>query len=125
VAERVRVRDIANDEGNRLLRIVRRSAGSMVTCRYALWPLGGDELQTSLQRLVQLGPLTLEESGWVHTFGLCLRDETVRNLGTGSGLTSEARTDRSGAAGVWTCGCRRCCGTQSESQRQRGQDDKQ
>jgi hypothetical protein len=31
VAERVRVRDITNEEGNRLLRIVRRSSGSVVT----------------------------------------------------------------------------------------------
>ena len=56
----------------------------------------------------------------MHPFGLCLRDETVRNYGTGSGLTSDARTHLSGAAGVWICGCRRSRGTQSESQRQRG-----
>lgn len=31
MAERVRVREIANEEGNRLLRIVRRSSGSVVT----------------------------------------------------------------------------------------------
>jgi transposase len=35
VAERVWVRDITNDEGNRLLRIVRRSSGSVVTWRRA------------------------------------------------------------------------------------------
>ena len=35
MAERVRVRDITNDEGNRLLRIVRRSTGSVVTWRRA------------------------------------------------------------------------------------------
>jgi transposase len=35
VAERVRVRDITNEEGNRLLRIVRRSSGSVVTWRRA------------------------------------------------------------------------------------------
>jgi hypothetical protein len=35
VAERVRVCDITNDEGNRLLRIVRRSSGSVVTWRRA------------------------------------------------------------------------------------------
>jgi hypothetical protein len=35
VAERVRVRDITNDEGNRLLRIVPRSSGSVVTWRRA------------------------------------------------------------------------------------------
>jgi hypothetical protein len=35
VAERVRVREITNDEGNRLLRIVRRSSGSVVTWRRA------------------------------------------------------------------------------------------
>jgi transposase len=33
MAERVRVREITNDEGNRLLRTVRRSAGSVVTWR--------------------------------------------------------------------------------------------
>ncbi len=33
VAGRVRVREITNDEGNRLLRIVRRSSGSVVTWR--------------------------------------------------------------------------------------------
>lgn len=35
MAERVVVREIANDEGNRLLRIVRRSSGSVVTWRRA------------------------------------------------------------------------------------------
>jgi hypothetical protein len=35
VAERVRVREISNQESNRLLRIVRRSTGSVVTCRRA------------------------------------------------------------------------------------------
>lgn len=35
MAERVRVRGITNDEGNRLLRIVRRSTGSVVTWRRA------------------------------------------------------------------------------------------
>ena len=33
MAELVRVRAITNDEGNRLLRIVRRSSGSVVTWR--------------------------------------------------------------------------------------------
>ena len=35
MAERVRVREISNDEGNRLLRMVRRSSGSVVTWRRA------------------------------------------------------------------------------------------
>jgi len=35
VAERVRVREISNEEGGRLLRIVRRSSGSVVTWRRA------------------------------------------------------------------------------------------
>lgn len=35
MAERVRVREIANEEGQRLLRIVRRSSGSVVTWRRA------------------------------------------------------------------------------------------
>jgi transposase len=35
MAERVRVREITNDEGNRLLRIVRRTSGSVVTWRRA------------------------------------------------------------------------------------------
>jgi len=35
MAARVRVRAITNDEGNRLLRIVRRSSGSVVTWRRA------------------------------------------------------------------------------------------
>src|SRR5438034_3050502 len=35
VAERVRVREISNEEGNRLLRMVRRSSGSVVTWRRA------------------------------------------------------------------------------------------
>ena len=35
MAERVRVRDISNDEGNRLLRLIRRSSGSVVTWRRA------------------------------------------------------------------------------------------
>jgi hypothetical protein len=33
MAERGRVREISNEEGNRLLRIVRRSTGSVVTWR--------------------------------------------------------------------------------------------
>ncbi len=35
MTERVQVREITNDEGNRLLRIVRRGAGSVVTWRRA------------------------------------------------------------------------------------------
>ncbi len=35
MAERVRVREISNEEGNRLLRTVRRSSGSVVTWRRA------------------------------------------------------------------------------------------
>ena len=35
MAERVRVRDISNDEGNRLLRMVRRGSGSVVMWRRA------------------------------------------------------------------------------------------
>jgi transposase len=35
MAERVRVREISNDEGNRLLRMVRRDSGSVVTWRRA------------------------------------------------------------------------------------------
>jgi transposase len=35
MAERVHVREISNEEGNRLLRIVRRSTGSVVTWRRA------------------------------------------------------------------------------------------
>ena len=35
MAERVRVREITNDEGNRLLRMVRRGSGSVVTWRRA------------------------------------------------------------------------------------------
>ena len=35
MAERVRVQDITSQEGNRLLRIVRRSSGSVVTWRRA------------------------------------------------------------------------------------------
>ena len=37
VAERVRVRDITADEGNRLLRIVRRGSKSVVTWRRATY----------------------------------------------------------------------------------------
>jgi len=35
MAERVRVREVSNEEGNRLLRMVRRSSGSVVTWRRA------------------------------------------------------------------------------------------
>lgn len=49
MAERVRVRDITNDEGNRLLRTVRRDSGSVVTWRRAqivlLWAQGMDAPQ--------------------------------------------------------------------------------
>src|SRR3954447_23140928 len=35
MAERVRVRELTNEEGNRLLRIIRRGSGSVVTWRRA------------------------------------------------------------------------------------------
>ena len=35
ISEKLKVREISNDEGNRLLRIVRRSSGSVVTWRRA------------------------------------------------------------------------------------------
>ena len=35
--EGLRVRDLANDEGGRLLRIVRRCSGSVVTCGERRW----------------------------------------------------------------------------------------
>ncbi|MFD5820245.1 hypothetical protein [Streptomyces sp. NPDC127038] len=38
MAERVRVREIDDDEGRRLLRITRRGTGSVVTWRPALLP---------------------------------------------------------------------------------------
>lgn len=41
MAERVRARDITNDEGNRLLRMVRRSSGSVVTRRLPQMVLPG------------------------------------------------------------------------------------
>jgi transposase len=44
MAERVTVREITNDEGNRLLKMVRRSSGSVVTWRRAqmvLWSAQG------------------------------------------------------------------------------------
>ena len=44
MAERVRVREISNDEGGRLLKTVRRSSGSIVTWRRAqivLWSAQG------------------------------------------------------------------------------------
>jgi hypothetical protein len=80
--------------------------------------LRGDELQTPLQWLVEPGPLALEEPGWVHAFGMCLRDETLRNHGTGSGFTSEARTHLSGTAGGRARGRRPRWTTQPERQRQ-------
>jgi hypothetical protein len=42
MAERVRVREIDDDEGRRLLRIIRRSIGSVVTWRRAQTPEAGD-----------------------------------------------------------------------------------
>ncbi|WP_435875932.1 hypothetical protein [Nonomuraea wenchangensis] len=48
MAERIRVREIDDDEGNRLLRIVRRGSGSMVTWRRAkmvLWSAQGMTVQ--------------------------------------------------------------------------------
>ena len=54
MAERVRVREITNDEGNRLLRIVRRDSGSVVTWRRAqivlLSAQGMDRLKDVLAR---------------------------------------------------------------------------
>lgn len=40
VADRVHVREIDDDEGRRMLRIIRRGTGSVVTCmirRYIIW----------------------------------------------------------------------------------------
>jgi hypothetical protein len=59
VAERVQVRDIDDDEGRRLLRIIRRGTGSVVTCRRAqmallsaqemvVVPVPGDRRETAL-----------------------------------------------------------------------------
>src|SRR6266699_6281055 len=48
MTERVRVREITNEEGNRLLKIVRRSSGSVVTWRRAqivLWSAQGMDVQ--------------------------------------------------------------------------------
>jgi hypothetical protein len=48
MAERVRVRETDDDEGNRLLRIVRRGSSSVVTWRRArmvLWPAQGMTVQ--------------------------------------------------------------------------------
>src|SRR5215211_5875060 len=56
---------------------------------------------------------------------MCLRDETVCNHGTGSGLTSEARTQLCGTAGVRIGSRRRCRGAQPSRQHQRGAYDKQ
>jgi hypothetical protein len=48
VAERVRVREITSQEGNRLLRIVRRSTGSVVTWRRAqMVPLSAQDMDVS------------------------------------------------------------------------------
>lgn len=46
VAERVRVREIDDDEGRRLLRTVRRGTGSVVTWRRARTVLGGHLFST-------------------------------------------------------------------------------
>jgi transposase len=54
VAERVRVREIDDDEGNRLLRIVRRGTGSVVTWRRAqmvLWSAQG----MTVAKIAELG----------------------------------------------------------------------
>jgi hypothetical protein len=45
VAERIRVREISNEEGQRLLRMVHRSSGSVVTWRPA--QLTGNFVTTS------------------------------------------------------------------------------
>ena len=50
MAERVRVREISNDEGGRLLKTVRRSSGSIVTWRRAqivLWSAQGMDVARS------------------------------------------------------------------------------
>jgi hypothetical protein len=57
----------------------------------------------------------------VHTFGLRLRDETVRDHGTDSGLASDARPHLSGAAGVRICACRRRRAHQRERQHYGGE----
>lgn len=54
MAERVRFREIANDEGNRLLRMVRRSSGSVVTWRRAQMML----LSAQGMDVAQIGQVT-------------------------------------------------------------------
>lgn len=54
MAERVRVREISNEEGNRLLRIVRRSTGSVVTWRRAQMVL----LSAQAMDVVQIAKVT-------------------------------------------------------------------
>lgn len=58
MAERVRVREISNEEGNRLLRIVRRSTGSVVTWRRAQMVL----LSAQAMDVAQIAAVTFTSS---------------------------------------------------------------
>jgi hypothetical protein len=71
VAERVRVREIDDDEGKRLLRIIRRGTGSVVTWRRAQVVL------LSAQGM----PVAKSSSAWTSSG---VRHEALRNRAGGS-----------------------------------------
>ncbi len=56
MAARVQLREITNDEGNRLLRIVRRTSGSVVTWRRAQIVLLSAQGMNPPRRMSRLSP---------------------------------------------------------------------
>ena len=99
MAERVRVREISNDEGGRLLKTVRRSSGSIVTWRRAqivLWSAQGMDV-------AQIAPLAFTSEDRVraviHNFNADGFDSLYpRYAGGGrrrSRCPSDARSSRS------------------------------
>jgi hypothetical protein len=85
VAERVRVRDMTNEEGNRLLRIVRRSSGSVVTWRRAQMVL----LSAQAMDVPAIAKLTSTSQDRIcdvlHNFKLDGLDVLYPRLGAGHG----------------------------------------
>ena len=109
MAERVRVRDITNQEGNRLLRIVRRSSGSVVTWRRAQMVL----LSAQAMEVSEIARVTFTSADRVrdvlHNFNLDGFDSLYPRYGGGRPptftLPSGARSSSSRCRGrsIMTC----------------------
>jgi Helix-turn-helix domain len=110
MAERVRVREISNDEGGRLLKTVRRSSGSIVTWRRAqivLWSAQGMDV-------AQIAPLAFTSEDRVraviHNFNTDGFDSLYPRYAGGGRRRSRRRRDARSRRSRWPdrriTGCR-------------------